>query len=101
MNTIVDLLKQLALKITTATSIKQVTGETTCEVLDYIVRNFKEPMTQAMPTVLKLEKNAKEEIKEDIEDKTQGKNSEEVTKVETENNKDTASESKSNTKATK
>lgn len=73
MNTKVELLKQLALKITTATSIKQVTGETTCEVLDYIVKNFKEPVAQAMPTALKLEKNAKEEIQEDIKDKTQEK----------------------------
>lgn len=101
MNTKVELLKQLALKITTATSIKQVTGETTCEVLDYIVKNFKEPVAQAMPTALKLEKNTKEEIQEDIKDKTQEKNNEEATKVETENNKDTDSESKSNTKATK
>ena len=94
MNTKVELLKQLALKITTATSIKQVTGETTCEVLDYIVKNFKEPVAQVMQADLKLEKNTKEEIREE-------KNNEEATKTVTENNKTTASEGESNTKVTK
>lgn len=42
MDTKVKILKQLALKVTSATSEKQVTGETVCEVLDYIVKNYKE-----------------------------------------------------------
>lgn len=100
MNTKVELLKQLALKITTATSIKQVAGETTCEVLDYIVKNFKEPVAQAMPTVLKLEEDTKKETQEISEEKVEEKNNEEATKVETKNNK-TASRGKVDTKATK
>lgn len=40
MNTKVTFLKELALKVTSATSVDQVTGETVCEVLDYIVQNY-------------------------------------------------------------
>ena len=40
MDTKVTFLKELALKVTSATSIDQVTGETVCEVLDYIVQNY-------------------------------------------------------------
>lgn len=40
MNTKVKFLKELALKVTSATSVDQVTGETVCEVLDYIVQNY-------------------------------------------------------------
>ena len=42
MDTKVKFLKQLALKVTTATSEDEVVGETVCEVLDYIVKNYKE-----------------------------------------------------------
>lgn len=35
-------LKQLALKVTSATSLNEVTGDTICEVLDYIVKNYQE-----------------------------------------------------------
>lgn len=42
MNTKVKFLKQLALKVTSATSEDEVAGETVCEVLDYIVKNYKE-----------------------------------------------------------
>lgn len=41
MKTKVDLLKELALKITSATSINDVEGDTISEVLSYIVKNFK------------------------------------------------------------
>lgn len=41
MDTKVKFLKELALKVTSATSVEQVTGETVCEVLDYIVQNYK------------------------------------------------------------
>ena len=40
MDTKVTFLKELALKVTSATSVDQVTGETVCEVLDYIVQNY-------------------------------------------------------------
>lgn len=40
----VKLLKQLALKTTSATSENEVVGDTVCEVLKYIVKNFKEDM---------------------------------------------------------
>ena len=40
MDTKVKFLKELALKVTSATSVDQVTGETVCEVLDYIVQNY-------------------------------------------------------------
>lgn len=40
MDTKVKFLKDLALKVTSATSVDQVTGETVCEVLDYIVQNY-------------------------------------------------------------
>lgn len=33
-------LKELAVKMTTATSVAQVTGETVDEVIDYIIKNF-------------------------------------------------------------
>ena len=42
MDTKVKFLKQLALKVTSATSEDEVAGETVCEVLDYIVKNYKE-----------------------------------------------------------
>ena len=42
MNTKVKFLTQLALKVTSATSEDEVAGETVCEVLDYIVKNYKE-----------------------------------------------------------
>lgn len=42
MDTKVKFLKQLALKVTSATSENEVAGETVCEVLDYIVKNYKE-----------------------------------------------------------
>ena len=42
MDTKVKFLKQLALKVTSATSEDEVVGETVCEVLDYIVKNYKE-----------------------------------------------------------
>ena len=42
MDTQVKFLKQLALKVTSATSEGEVAGETVCEVLDYIVKNYKE-----------------------------------------------------------
>lgn len=42
MDTKVKFLKQLALKVTTATSEDEIAGETVCEVLDYIVKNYKE-----------------------------------------------------------
>lgn len=42
MDTKVKFLKQLALKVTSATSEDKVAGETVCEVLDYIVKNYKE-----------------------------------------------------------
>lgn len=41
MDTKVKFLKELALKVTSATSVDEVTGETICEVLDYIVQNYK------------------------------------------------------------
>lgn len=41
MDTKVKFLKELALKVTSATSVDEVTGETVCEVLDYIVQNYK------------------------------------------------------------
>ncbi len=40
MDTKVKFLKELALKVTSATSVDEVTGETICEVLDYIVQNY-------------------------------------------------------------
>ncbi len=40
MDTKVKFLKKLALKVTSATSVDEVTGETVCEVLDYIVQNY-------------------------------------------------------------
>lgn len=40
MDTKVKFLKELALKVTSATSVDEVTGETVCEVLDYIVQNY-------------------------------------------------------------
>lgn len=43
MDTKVTFLKELALKVTSATSVDQVTGETVCEVLDYIVQNYQAP----------------------------------------------------------
>ena len=42
MDTKVKFLKQLALKVTSATSEDEVAGGTVCEVLDYIVKNYKE-----------------------------------------------------------
>lgn len=42
MDTKVKFLKKLALKVTSATSENEVAGETVCEVLDYIVQNYKE-----------------------------------------------------------
>ena len=42
MDTKVKFLKQLALKVTSATSEDEVAGETVCEVLDYIVKNYQE-----------------------------------------------------------
>lgn len=42
MDTKVKFLKKLALKVTSATSEDEVAGETVCEVLDYIVKNYKE-----------------------------------------------------------
>lgn len=41
MDTKVKFLKELALKVTSAASVEEVTGETVCEVLDYIVQNYK------------------------------------------------------------
>lgn len=41
MDTKVKFLKKLALKVTSATSVDEVTGETVCEVLDYIVQNYR------------------------------------------------------------
>lgn len=40
MDTKVKFLKELALKVTSASSIEEITGETVCEVLDYIVQNY-------------------------------------------------------------
>lgn len=40
MDTKVKFLKELALKVTSASSVDEVTGETVCEVLDYIVQNY-------------------------------------------------------------
>ena len=42
MDTKVVFLKQLALKVTSASSIEDIEGETVCEVLDYIVKNYQE-----------------------------------------------------------
>lgn len=42
MDTKIKFLKQLALKVTSATSENEVAGETVCEVLDYIVKNYRE-----------------------------------------------------------
>ena len=40
MDTKVEFLKELAVKFTSATSAKEVTGETVCEVLDFIIQNY-------------------------------------------------------------
>ena len=40
MDTKVKFLKELASKVTSAASVEEVTGETICEVLDYIVQNY-------------------------------------------------------------
>lgn len=50
MDTKVKFLKQLALKVTSATSEDEVAGETVCEVLDYIVKNYKESADSQGPT---------------------------------------------------
>lgn len=50
MDTKVKFLKQLALKVTSATSSSEVAGETVCEVLDYIVKNYKESAGSQGPT---------------------------------------------------
>ena len=50
MDTKVKFLKQLALKVTSATSEDEVAGETVCEVLDYIVKNYKESAGSQGPT---------------------------------------------------
>lgn len=39
-------LKELAVKITSATKASDVTGDTIDEVLDYIVKNFKLPTSE-------------------------------------------------------
>lgn len=49
MDTKVKFLKQLALKVTSATSEDEVVGETVCEVLDYIVKNYKESAASQGP----------------------------------------------------
>lgn len=42
MDTKVEFLKQLAVKVTSASSIEEIEGETVCEVLDFIVKNYQE-----------------------------------------------------------
>lgn len=49
MDTKVMFLKQLATKVTSATSENEVKGETVCEVLDYIVKNYKESVGSQGP----------------------------------------------------
>ena len=59
MDTKVKFLKQLALKVTSATSEDEVTGETVCEVLDYIVKNYKESTASQGPAGPQGEKGDK------------------------------------------
>ena len=59
MDTKVKFLKQLALKVTSATSEDEVAGETVCEVLDYIVKNYKEGVGSQGPAGPQGEKGEK------------------------------------------
>lgn len=61
MDTKVKFLKKLALKVTSATSENEVAGETVCEVLDYIVQNYKESAGSQGPAGPQGEKGEKGE----------------------------------------